>query len=772
MKHLLFAIAPCMMCTLINNDILAQLTVKNIPIAQEFRQPMLRERNVSHGRSLLVVTPALHVAHVPSMTEDWMTLDIGDVVVAPYRPRISIRKPLVIGPQSAIVIEPGEDTPYMRITNFGSSGTDGIKILYGDDFPASFVFNLTYDVIQGKESIDYGNDLSEIVLTRTYDKATPKLSEKISSGNIGVNSFFDISYDITSFTEKRIVGDVDLSVALTRTYDKATPKLSEKISSDNIGVNSFFDISYDLESLVEKKFTGDLNEHILITRTYDKSTPKLEEKISSGNMDVDNFFLTTYDLPSLTSTSKGGDLAENVVISLSYDKATPKLKQKISSENVDVNSFFDITYDIALGKETIMHGDPDFDLLLTRTYDKVTPKLEEKISSGNIDVDNFFLTSYDLPTLTATSKGGDLTESVIFTRTYDKATPKLQEAISSENIGVNSFFDITYDIEALTERRKGGGLDSNIIVTRTYDKATPKLEEKISSGNIGVDNIFLTSYDLPMLTATSKGGNLTESVIFTRTYDKATPKLLEKISSGNVGATSFFDITWDLSQASRPLHELAFVGEGLVPMRKQTDCEILTRIINERYAEDGGLSHTIEHRMTPDPITGTSMWVLLGGGMENSFLRINGGGAPFSIMNTGNVFSDGNMEITGILTVNGGKMFKIDHPLDPDNKYLIHSCVESPDMMNIYNGNVTTDANGFAQVLLPDYFEALNEEFRYQLTCIGQFAQAIIAEKISDNKFTIQTDKPNVEVSWQVTGVRHDPAALKYKQPVEALKKR
>ena len=42
-------------------------------------------------------------------------------------------------------------------------------------------------------------------------------------------------------------------------------------------------------------------------------------------------------------------------------------------------------------------------------------------------------------------------------------------------------------------------------------------------------------------------------------------------------------------------------------------------------------------------------------------------------------------------------------------------------MMNIYNGNVTTNARGLATVVLPDYFEGLNGEFRYQLTVIGQF---------------------------------------------------
>lgn len=92
-------------------------------------------------------------------------------------------------------------------------------------------------------------------------------------------------------------------------------------------------------------------------------------------------------------------------------------------------------------------------------------------------------------------------------------------------------------------------------------------------------------------------------------------------------------------------------------------------------------------------------------------------------------------------------------PGDPENKYLYHSFVESPDMMNIYNGNITTDENGEAVVTLPDYFEALNADFRYHLTCIGAFAQAIVADKIKGNRFQIKTSAPNVEVSWQVTGV-------------------
>ncbi len=129
----------------------------------------------------------------------------------------------------------------------------------------------------------------------------------------------------------------------------------------------------------------------------------------------------------------------------------------------------------------------------------------------------------------------------------------------------------------------------------------------------------------------------------------------------------------------------------------------------------------------------------------------------------------GDVRVNGNLSKAGGS-FEIDHPLDPQNRYLYHSFVESPDMMNIYNGNATTDGSGMAVVALPDWFEALNRDFRYQLTVIGQFAQAIVAAKISQNQFVIRTDKPSVEVSWQVTGIRHDAWAEAHRIPVEVEK--
>src|SRR5215204_4451644 len=84
---------------------------------------------------------------------------------------------------------------------------------------------------------------------------------------------------------------------------------------------------------------------------------------------------------------------------------------------------------------------------------------------------------------------------------------------------------------------------------------------------------------------------------------------------------------------------------------------------------------------------------------------------------------EGNVYVTGNL-VKGSGSFKIDHPLDPANKYLSHSFVESPDMMNIYNGNVTTDDRGEVVVVMPAYFATLNRQFRYQVTGVRQDAYA------------------------------------------------
>jgi len=123
-------------------------------------------------------------------------------------------------------------------------------------------------------------------------------------------------------------------------------------------------------------------------------------------------------------------------------------------------------------------------------------------------------------------------------------------------------------------------------------------------------------------------------------------------------------------------------------------------------------------------------------------------------------YFQGDVRITGSCCSMGSGNTQIDHPQDPANKYLTQSTVVSPNMLDILDGKVTTDANGTAIVQLPPYFQALNTDFRYQLTVLGQFAQAIVVDEVASNQFSIKTDKSYVKVSWQITGVRQDPYAL------------
>jgi len=156
-------------------------------------------------------------------------------------------------------------------------------------------------------------------------------------------------------------------------------------------------------------------------------------------------------------------------------------------------------------------------------------------------------------------------------------------------------------------------------------------------------------------------------------------------------------------------------------------------------------------------------WALGGFASQNTVGLRAGNGSNQADLGTPNLAGDfsGPVNISGSLHVSGpiiksGGGFKIDHPLDPEHKYLTHSFVESPDMKNIYDGVAVLDANGEATVELPAWFAALNRDVRYQLTCIGDYAPIYIARKMQDNCFTIAGGKPEMEVSWQVTGIRQD----------------
>ncbi len=129
----------------------------------------------------------------------------------------------------------------------------------------------------------------------------------------------------------------------------------------------------------------------------------------------------------------------------------------------------------------------------------------------------------------------------------------------------------------------------------------------------------------------------------------------------------------------------------------------------------------------------------------------------FALTLTGNIFFSGNVVVTGALSKGSGT-FVIDHPLDPKNKLLYHSFVESPDVKNIYDGIAVLDENGSAVIVLPDYFEALNTDYRYQYTPLsGPMPNLFVMQKVQNNQFALGGGSPFGSVSWQITGTRHDP---------------
>jgi hypothetical protein len=130
----------------------------------------------------------------------------------------------------------------------------------------------------------------------------------------------------------------------------------------------------------------------------------------------------------------------------------------------------------------------------------------------------------------------------------------------------------------------------------------------------------------------------------------------------------------------------------------------------------------------------------------------------------------GDVHVAGDLSASGSKPFKIDHPLDPANQYLYHYSMESSEVLNQYSGNVILDENGEAWVELPAWFETLNSDFRYQLTCVGAYAPVYIAQEIEGGRFQIAGGPGGLKISWQVTALRSDPYIERYGAPVEMEK--
>jgi hypothetical protein len=140
----------------------------------------------------------------------------------------------------------------------------------------------------------------------------------------------------------------------------------------------------------------------------------------------------------------------------------------------------------------------------------------------------------------------------------------------------------------------------------------------------------------------------------------------------------------------------------------------------------------------------------------------NGSGAGIMGQGTLAGLFNGNVHVTGNLTVDGTKTgFHIDDPRAPATRTLSHTPVDTDRLSVQYTGNVRTGRDGRASVRLPGYATAIAGDWRYELTPIGTFGQAIVEREVARGVFVIRTQHPFTKVSWMVTGIRHDPQALK-----------
>ena len=168
--------------------------------------------------------------------------------------------------------------------------------------------------------------------------------------------------------------------------------------------------------------------------------------------------------------------------------------------------------------------------------------------------------------------------------------------------------------------------------------------------------------------------------------------------------------------------------------------------------------------------SGPSVWAYKSSGGSGTALQVSGQ----SYLN-GPVTVAGDLSAFHNISANGQisapvKNFRIDHPLAPEERVLEHASVESAEMLTMYTGNAVLDERGEAWVELPEWFEALNRDFRYQLTCVGGFAPVYVAERIRDHRFKVAGGTAGLEVSWMVSAVRHDAYAEAHPLVVESAK--
>lgn len=335
--------------------------------------------------------------------------------------------------------------------------------------------------------------------------------------------------------------------------------------------------------------------------------------------------------------------------------------------------------------------------------------------------------------------------------------------------------DARNGIEAGTVSLSGAGASSATTVsfdenlgTNAVIIATQQTQNESGEGIVQAVNVGATSADLYLCDHDESSVDSCESHSTSETvaWVAFDPNNFSLDAKSEVGATTMSDSTWTNQTFSNSYPSApAVVGTVQNGGASQEAQPSMARNINVggdqmdiRYCEhdSGGTCDTHASE--------TVGWFAI----RTGTFSIDSSGAGLTL--TGNVRVDADLNVNGTIAKGSGS-FVIDHPQDPENKLLYHSFVESPKAKNIYDGIVTLDKNGEATIQLPDYFEALNKDFRYQFMPIGEPAPNLhIKKEVQNNEFAIAGGNAGQEVSWQVTGIRHDPFIEERGMPTEMEK--
>lgn len=323
---------------------------------------------------------------------------------------------------------------------------------------------------------------------------------------------------------------------------------------------------------------------------------------------------------------------------------------------------------------------------------------------------------------------------------------------ASPKLGVaRAIPEYTFDVRAAAGIRLG--LDGNgggcLVLANNSGDNRIYLEAYNSANNGSAAEMLLTGYHgqpVPLLTMTASTTQMLGKV----NVVTATGNYGLEHSDGTRRLTTYLDSTggWLGTASNHPLK--FFVANGGAALTINTNGSV----------DIGG----------HDQFSALTVVSALGRGITAQATTPGGVGVTAIAGSGGNAIA-----CSGNFSASGTKSFRIDHPADPENMYLMHYCSEGPEPLNLYSGTVTTDAKGESWVRLPAYFESINRDFRYSLTVVDDtdsesFVQAKVARKIKDNQFKIRTSSPNVEVSWRVEAVRNDLYVRTHGAPVEVEK--